>query len=51
MECLVQAAKEGAENTRNLEAQAGRTRYVEGKGVGKVDPGAFAVYLLLKALV
>ncbi|MFV1975834.1 MAG: DAK2 domain-containing protein, partial [Candidatus Scalindua sp.] len=51
MECLVQAAKDGAENTRNLEAQVGRTRYVEGKGVGKVDPGAFAVYLLLKALV
>ena len=51
MECLVQAAKNGAENTRNLEAQVGRARYVEGKGVGKVDPGAFAVYLLLKALL
>jgi hypothetical protein len=51
MECLVQAAKDGAENTRNLQAQAGRARYVEGKGVGNVDPGAFAVYLLLKALV
>ncbi len=50
MECLVQAAKDGAEDTSNLEAQAGRARYVEGKGVGKVDPGAFAVYLLLKAL-
>ncbi len=51
MECLVQAAKDGAENTSNLEAQAGRARYVEGKGLGKVDPGAFAVYLLLKALL
>jgi len=51
MECLVQAAKDGAENTRNLQAQAGRARYVEGKGVGNVDPGAFAVYLLIKALV
>ncbi len=51
MECLVQAAKDGAENTRNLEAQVGRARYVEGKGLGKVDPGAFAVYLLLKALL
>ncbi len=51
MEYLVQAAKDGAENTSNLEAQAGRARYVEGKGVGKVDPGAFAVYLLLKALL
>jgi len=51
MECLVQAAKNGAENTRNLEAQVGRARYVEGKGVGKIDPGAFAVYLLLKALL
>ncbi len=51
MECLVQAAKEGAENTSDLEARAGRARYVEGKGVGKVDPGAFAVYMLLKALL
>ncbi len=51
MECLVQTAKAGAENTRNLEARAGRARYVKGKGVGKVDPGAFAVYLLLKSLV
>ncbi len=51
MECLVQAAKDGAESTRNLKAEAGRARYVEGKGVGKVDPGAFAVYLLLKALL
>ncbi len=51
MECLIQAAKDGAENTRNLEAQVGRARYVEGKGLGKVDPGAFAVHLLLKALV
>jgi triose/dihydroxyacetone kinase / FAD-AMP lyase (cyclizing) len=51
MECLVQVAKDGAENTRKLEAHAGRARYVEGKGVGKVDPGAFVVYLLLKAIV
>ena len=51
MECLVQAAKDGAEITRNLEAKVGRARYVEGKGQGKVDPGAFAVYLLLKALL
>ena len=51
MECLVQAAKDGAENTRNLEAHAGRARYVEGKGVGNIDPGAYAVYLLMKALL
>ena len=51
MEWLIQAAKDGAENTRKLEARAGRARYVGGKGVGKVDPGAFAVYLLLKALL
>jgi dihydroxyacetone kinase-like protein len=51
MERLVQAAKDGAENTRNLEAHAGRTRYVEGKGVGNIDPGAYAVYLLMKALL
>jgi len=48
---LLQAAKEGAENTRKLEARAGRARYVEGKGVGSLDPGAYAVYLLMKALL
>jgi dihydroxyacetone kinase len=51
MESLVQAAKDGAEKTRDLEARAGRARYVQGKGLGKIDPGAFAVYLLLKALL
>jgi len=51
VERLVQAAKDGAENTSNLEAHAGRARYVEGKGVGNIDPGAYAVYLLMKALL
>jgi dihydroxyacetone kinase len=51
METLVQAAKDGAEKSRDLEARAGRARYVQGKGVGKIDPGAFAVYLLLKAIL
>ncbi len=51
MEHLVQAAQDGAENTCNLEAKVGRTRFVKGKGAGKVDPGAYAVYLLLKALL
>ena len=51
METLVQAAKDGAEKTRDLESRAGRARYVQGKGVGKIDPGAFAVYLLLRALL
>ena len=51
VERLVQAAKDGAENTSNLEAHAGRARYVEGKGVGNLDPGAYAVYLLMKALL
>ncbi|MDR4506787.1 MAG: dihydroxyacetone kinase subunit DhaK [Candidatus Brocadiaceae bacterium] len=48
---FVRAAKDGAEKTRDLEAQAGRARYVQGKGLGKVDPGAFAVYLLLRAIL
>ncbi len=51
MERLIKAAKDGAENTRNLEARAGRARYIQGKGLGKVDPGASAVYLLLKAIL
>ena len=51
IERLIQAAKEAAEETRNLEARAGRARYIQGKGLGQVDPGAYAVYLLLKALL
>jgi dihydroxyacetone kinase len=51
MESLVQAAKDGAEKTRDLESRAGRSRYVQGKGVGKIDPGAFAVSLLLKEIL
>ncbi|MCP4266017.1 MAG: DAK2 domain-containing protein [Candidatus Brocadiaceae bacterium] len=51
MERLIQVAKEASEKTRNLEARAGRARYVQGKGLGQVDPGAYAVYLLLKALL
>ncbi|MHC4268098.1 MAG: dihydroxyacetone kinase subunit DhaK [Planctomycetota bacterium] len=50
IESVIKAAKDGVENTRNLEARAGRARYVQGKGLGKVDPGTYAVYLLLKAL-
>ncbi len=51
MEHLIQVAKEASEKARNLEARAGRARYVQGRGLGKVDPGAYAVHLLLKALL
>jgi dihydroxyacetone kinase-like protein len=51
MEAFAEAAKGGAEQTRNLKAKVGRARYVQGRGVGNVDPGAFAVYLLLTSLL
>ncbi len=51
LEHIVDTAKDAAEQTRNLEAKGGRARYVQGRGVGKLDPGVFAVYLLLKSLL
>ncbi|MCD2493219.1 dihydroxyacetone kinase subunit L [Lacrimispora sp. NSJ-141] len=40
--CLAvkQAAIDGAENTKNMEAVRGRASYQENKGVGHLDPGA-----------
>lgn len=51
METLVQAAKDGAEKPSDLESRAGRSRYVQEKGARMIDPGVFAVYLLLKGIL
>ena len=47
------AAATAAEQTRNVEAKAGRSAYVESESLkGKVpDPGAWGVKLILEALV
>ncbi|MCY6379816.1 DAK2 domain-containing protein [Hoeflea prorocentri] len=42
------AARAGAEATRDMPAKRGRAKYVEGAGVGHLDPGAVSVAELLE---
>lgn len=42
-----EAARTGLEATRPLAARRGRARYVEGAGVGHLDPGAISVAEIL----
>lgn len=42
------AARQGAEATRAMPARRGRARYVEGAGIGHLDPGAVSVAELLE---
>lgn len=44
------AAAEGRERTRDLAARRGRAHWVEGAGVGHLDPGATSVALMLDRL-
>lgn len=41
------AARQGAEATREMPARRGRAKYVEGAGVGHLDPGAMSVAEIL----
>ncbi|KAI6112694.1 dihydroxyacetone kinase [Pisolithus sp. B1] len=53
LEVAVKAAKEAAEKTRDLEAKAGRSAYVEGgrlKAERVPDPGAWGVRVVIDAL-
>lgn len=45
-----EAAAAGRDATAGMAARRGRARYVEGAGVGHLDPGAASVQLILKAL-
>jgi dihydroxyacetone kinase len=46
-----QAAREGAERTRGMQAKLGRTVYVGGDGYKEVpDPGAFGLSIFLSGL-
>ena len=50
----VRAAAAAAEETRNIEAKAGRSAYVESESLKKEkvpDPGAWGVKLILEALI
>jgi dihydroxyacetone kinase phosphoprotein-dependent L subunit len=50
MENAVQAAKTGAENTKNMIAKKGRARYLQEKSVGYQDAGATSMYLILAGI-
>lgn len=53
LEVAVKAAREAAEKTRDLEAQVGRSAYVEGgrlKAERVPDPGAWGVKVVIDAL-
>ena len=42
-----EAARRGAQATKDMQARRGRARYVEGAGVGHVDAGAMSVAQML----
>jgi len=46
-----QAAKKGAENTKEMEALRGRAYYQSNKGVGHLDPGAVTLAYQIEALM
>ena len=50
LQAAVVAAAQGRDSTQPLAAQGGRARYVEGKGIGHLDPGACSVHLILTCL-
>ncbi len=45
-----QAAKGGAESTRDMAAMRGRARYFDGRGLGLQDPGATSVWLIFRGM-
>ncbi|HLS53132.1 MAG TPA: dihydroxyacetone kinase subunit L, partial [Tissierellaceae bacterium] len=50
LEAVAQAAKEGAEATRDMEAIRGRASYQANKGVGHLDPGAVTMAYQIEIL-
>ncbi|NBK92065.1 dihydroxyacetone kinase subunit L [bacterium 1XD21-13] len=51
LERVKQAALDGAENTRNMEAIKGRASYQREKGLGNLDPGAVTMSYQLEILL
>lgn len=47
---MIQAASEGAENTRQLEPKIGRARWFAERSKGEIDPGAVSGYLIIKTV-
>ncbi|MDH2416170.1 dihydroxyacetone kinase subunit DhaL [Nocardioides sp. CER19] len=50
LERTAQAARAGAEATRDLEAKRGRASYTGARSVGSLDPGAVAVALMTEEI-
>ena len=46
----VSAAEAGRDATRDMRANCGRARHIEGGGVGHLDPGAVSLVLILETL-
>lgn len=44
------AARMGAESTRDMQAVKGRASYMTGKGIGHLDPGAITMYYQLEVM-
>jgi hypothetical protein len=49
MMAALEAAKEGAQNTINLKAKAGRSEWMGDRTIGVKDAGAEAIVILLTA--
>jgi len=50
IERVKQAAKQGLESTRPLQATKGRASYLRERSIGHLDPGAFSTSLLVHAV-
>lgn len=48
---ILEAAKEGMENTKNYPAKKGRASYLGERSVGNIDPGAASSFLIIKTIV
>ncbi len=49
-ELTLQAAKEGAENTKSLRSKAGRSSFFSERTIGIMDPGAYAFVVFLEGI-
>ncbi len=49
MKKAAEAAELGAESTRELKAVQGRSRWLQARSIGHLDPGAIAVAMVLRA--
>ena len=48
---MINKAKEGMENTKNIIATKGRASYLKERSLGHKDAGATSMYLILNTIV